>query len=434
MHNIYIDEKGPQNQLRVNTNEENNIENRFRMADDKMLTYVMAAVDIPSENQDQFEKEFIKLETSFISNMRNSTTELKGAKLLDRKKFVNGFASLPKNETQYFIDIIELFNKHNISACVVTEDKVSSLVMGRLKYWIEFVSKKMKRSSQLLAYSLIKYVTIESNSKVNRELSDSNVKIYSILKSIKKDLRSFIEKYKNVSRMREEIGTYKDIVTIINTCQNVTVTDPKGDSKFNWEKVDFSLGLWLTEKNFKDELSECTLFLDEGIDPKYFDEKKYFSIVANQDSKTSAGIRSADLLVTLVGKLLSNLSSSTQYDRNFPGKTVHLGDEWFDLKDNQLKLAKLLNNFIINTEFQYSFTNSGYFDDAVLCQSYLEYLSEFDNSVALKNTQNHSQRHFEKLANLMNTKWDQMYDLDSAIKSSKVSSDELISSGILKPV
>ncbi|WP_208422189.1 hypothetical protein [Latilactobacillus fragifolii] len=433
MHNIYIDEKGPQNQLRVNTNEINNIKDRFRIADDNMLTYVMAAIDIPYKNQDHFEKEFIKLEALFISNMHNSTVELKGAKLLDRKKFVNGFASLPKSETQYFIDIIELFNKHNISACVVTEDKVSALVMGRLKYWIEFASKKMKISSQLLAYSLIKYVAIESTSKVNNELSNSNVKIYSILKSIKKDLQSIIEKNKNVSRMRKEISNYKEIITVINKCQNVNVNDPKGNSKFNWEKVDFSLDLWLTERNYKDELSEYSLFLDEGIEPKYFNEKNYSSVVANQDSRTSVGIRSADLLVTLVGKLISNLSSSSQYDKNFPEKKVRLNDKWFDLQDNQLKLAKLLNNLIINTGFQYSFTNSDYFDDAILCQSYLEYLSKFANSDALKNTQNHPEKYFEHFSELMEAKYNQMYELDNIIINSKISRDDLVTNGLLKP-
>ncbi|WP_056950263.1 hypothetical protein, partial [Latilactobacillus fuchuensis] len=427
-------EKGPQEKIKSRIGEmvdkTTDPKERFKLGDDIMIDYVMAAVDISDDISLEFDEEFVALEKNYLSNGQFKG-ELKGARILKNKNFTNGLVSLGSKETSYHIDVFRLFKKYNVKICIVTENKISAIVMGRLGEWIQTASVAVSNISFLeLAYVLSKYISKESSQEVNKALENQDMNTYNVLKLIKKDLSSFIKGHQNITRMKSQLDAYRDVIKIINRSPNmVKKIDFNNVGKFNWKKVDYSLTLWLDERAAFGENNEYELFLDEGIKSNNFNSEYYKKVHENQVSADCVGIRCADLVATIIGKLISKLSLATAYEKDNPGKLKYLDKKWFEFKNDQLVLAKLIFEIIFNVGSQYSYINGTYFDDATECEAYIRYVSSFREYQELTIKKENSQiEEFKIFKGLADIKYQQMAMLG------QLDVKTLMETGSLKPV
>jgi len=436
-HNIYMDEKGPQEHIRrVKSNlgfYTNKPAQRFSIGDDTMLDYVIVAVDIPTKNLDLFEHAFKKVEKNYIKTVSRKG-ELKGAYLLRKKFLDSGLATLPHRETEYYLAVLELFEKYNIKTCIITENKVASILNGRLEDWVLNASSTMNVSPQLVDYTLIKYMTFEASEGVLDCFFDYKKSIYQILSSIKRDMKYIISKNESNKRMNEQLKSYKQVIKILNKCSNMQACDPKSSGDFEWKKIAYSLSLWFDERSILKRSEEYNLYLDEGIEKKNVNNSQYKNIYSDQNSINVVGLRCADLVATITGKLLSKLNTSTLYDVSMPDKRVLLSEDWFELNNNQLQLAKKLYKLMVNNGAgQFSFITGTYFDGGVNLISYLEYLSNFSNVSALKENAT-AEDEFELTYMNALSRWKKMNQILLNLNDIDESAKDAIEMGILKPL
>lgn len=437
-HNIYIDEKGPQEHLRLAKRDQglspNHPMQRFSIGNDQTVDYVMAAVDIPVPNLSDFESEFKFLEESYLKNTQYKG-ELKGAHLLKNNHLDNGIASLPERETQYYLNLLELFEKYNVTTCIVTESKIASLVNGRLKNWILDVSEGMHLSPQILDYVLVKYVTIEASKSVLECMLDVNKTVPQILTAIRADLTKIVgDTDESNLRMKDQVNTYLEIIGIVDAGLYSAVYDPKTSGEFDWDKIAFSLSLWIEERNLFESDNTYTLFLDEGIKSENIGGDLYQSIHCNQISSNVVGLRCADLLASLIGKLIVQLNLATLYDSNHPKERALLSSDWFNLNSKQLLLVKKLTRLIVDSGEQYSLTVGTYFDDAIHLMGYFRYVSRFSDETIL--TQASAEDEFGLVRELVESYWATMGELPAKLAClypGKTVS-EVIKEGLLKPL
>lgn len=122
-----------------------------------------------------------------------------------------------------------------------------------------------------------------------------------------------------------------------------------------------------------------TLFLDEGIPSNIFTELNINKIEEDCDSRDYVGLQITDMIVALVGKLVSQITSNTRYDFNKPEQRVLLDEKYFDLNQQQYNLIVELNKFLLDKETNYHFVNDAYFDETLAFQNYIGYVASFDD-------------------------------------------------------
>ncbi len=135
----------------------------------------------------------------------------------------------------------------------------------------------------------------------------------------------------------------------------------------------------MSERSFKVTTDQWWLFLDEGIPQDIFDSLNFDKIEANCNSKDYVGLQITDMIVVLIGKLISQLNSTTKYDFEKPDQRVLVDRGYFDLSEEQFDFVKKLYQFILAREGKYHFINDAYFDDSVLLQTYIEYIASYKN-------------------------------------------------------
>lgn len=84
------------------------------------------------------------------------------------------------------------------------------------------------------------------------------------------------------------------------------------------------------------------------------------------------------MIVVLIGKLISQLTSTTKYDFEKPDQRVLVNRGYFNLSEEQFDFVKKLHQFILAREGKYHFINDTYFDDSVLLQTYIGYIASFE--------------------------------------------------------
>lgn len=438
MHDIYIDEKGPQEHIRVNdksiqAKKMNDPSTRFKIGNDNMTDYAMAAIDVPEQNSDELKTAFEKLETCYLTHSEN-VTELKGYQILKGKKFTFGVASMPPREVSFYTNVVELLMNQDVKLCLVTQSKTASIITQRLHYWILEAAKRKKVSYSLLAYTLAKYTTIEASTSVLQELQSPDKSVYQILNIIKSDLKRFIQEYKSIPRMKVQNSAYADVLKVISKTQNIKTADVPHTGEFEWDKVAFSLNLWLLERQIFGENEKYRLFLDQGIKKEVFAVKphsdiQYSDITEDCHSDKVYGIRLADLMATMFGKMMSKLTAAVLYNPEKPGESVYLPDEWFSLNQEQLNLVHLLHRFLIQTGLKYSFINDTFFDSAVHLQSYLTYISKFNDIKSLKQS-NNGVEEFKVSKKMIDERFQKMRDLPKSLGRDP---EQEILDGQLKP-
>ncbi|SPR95089.1 DUF3800 domain-containing protein [Bacillus altitudinis] len=436
MDYLYIDEKGPQEKIRI-TNPYNQSK-KIKLGNDNMYVYVADIVKINEKNISEIINKYQLLEKNYMSSRNfNPKKELKGKDIL-KKNFQYGVASLKDREVNFYNSLFDLLLKNRVDNLLFSINKMSLVADHRLLEWIfKLEEARVIVSAKLFKYSLVKYLENEAGDNVIQSIFDPQKKNKDILIEIQKDMETFISKHNNIQRMKLQIQNYGDIINIIRETQHLIQEKPFNEVLFNWDKVSFNVDLWLLEMKDanKIDMQSLELILDEGIPLKPFKQLNIPSIKESEDSATHVGLRISDVLVVISGKLISNLAQDVKYNKNNPQKRTLLPIEWFQLNEQQFYLLKKMKEYFFPNNSRYCFIVDTYFDDALLFESYCRYISTYENFHDYKKYfKVHVDEHYNYLETMIRNKYDLAVKTALITKEHYGSTRSAIKAGLLRPI
>lgn len=404
----YIDEKGPQETIKVANKFDDN--KRINLGDDLMRSYIADVIYIPNNNLELINRRLINLQEEYLaSKINKSDKELKGAAVL-KGNFKNGIASLKRENSFFYSNLFKILLEEEAKNLLFGVNKMSLVIDARLTEWLlKLEEQRLIPSASLPKYVLTKYLENEASEEVVRAFFDSSITNKKLIYLIISDLNQFIIDHKSIRRVKQQISVYKELIKIFKKNKHLISEDISSEVKFDWEKVSFAVDLWVTEKCVNGSWSqeENHLILDEGIPRNPFENIGFDDILENQDSKQHLGLQIADFIVVIAGTLISKLITAQKYDKAHPEKVVWLGGEWFDLEDHQYELVCLFAEFLFGEGMQYGIVSDTYFDETLMLEMYLKYISSHRNYEEFKKSsvKNHPRKFFERVAEESNKKW-----------------------------
>lgn len=401
---LYIDEKGPQQTLRIQNKIKSNLDNdpkhKVRSANDFMMTYFAAGLLIDEKEKVDFEKKFNKIERDFKGRRYNKQAELKGSKIL-KGKTDKGFAGLTVNIVDFYNKVFSLIKEHHAKICVLSESKFENIIENILdESEFENIIENLQVSREAVIYSLTKFLAdepalttvklLESDSFTTKEAVDT------IIKGLKNVIDNFEKAKRNPNakgdkkRGDREIDNYKELIKILREFKYTIVRKNtkllrKNVGQFNWEKIESQLMDFLKDNDVNS--IDVKLYLDQGIDKTNFNNIQLKEIEESIDSKNCEEIRACDFITTLVGSIASKLSAETLYNPNKPLERRLIPQEWYDFSNNNKEFEDGEKHFqlitILNKNINYYHTI--FSDDITIFQSFVEKLSEFSSYEELRN-------------------------------------------------
>lgn len=381
-----MDEKGPQNSFKI-TKPFDKV-NKLAYADDDMHSYVANVIQIEKTVYGSIEKEYCQIVETYLStrkqlqqSLKKKNKELKGLDLL-KTNFDYGIASMKDNEVQFYISLLRMLNQYDVGNLIFMISKMSIITSSRLTNFFYLLDKETEFSPFIAKYVLTKYAEIEASKKVIEGLLDKSLPIRPLLKLIKGDMRRIIKNNHDNLRMQQQLEIYAQLIQAINVVienHKIKIEESPLGLNFDWSKVKWAFDLWITEQIVLNQDTKMTLFLDEGIPRNTFKELDFENVVENCNSRDYIGLQITDIIVVLVGKLVSQITSNTRYDFNKPDQRALLDEKYFDLNQQQYNLVVELNKFLLDKETNYHFVNDAYFDESLSLQVYIGYIASFDN-------------------------------------------------------
>lgn len=422
---LFMDEKGPQNSFKISS--PFNKINKISYANDNMHSYVANVIQIDESDYMQIEREYKKIVEEYLSNrpqlkvsLETTGKELKGLDML-KSNFEYGIASMKKNEVKFYMNLLELLLKNNVENLLFMISKMSIITSSRLISFLYFLDSNTDFSPFLAKYVITKYAEVEASEEVIKALLDKSLPIKNILELIRSDMLAISEKNSKNARMSRQINIYMQFVEAIDRVLDckIELVEPDLPLSFDWDKVKWAFDLWISERRFKETTDQWLLFLDEGIPQDIFDSLNFDKIEANCNSKDYVGLQITDMIVVLIGKLISQLNSTTKYDFEKPDQRILVDRGYFDLSEEQFDFVKKLYQFILAREGKYHFINDAYFDDSVLLQTYIGYIDSyesFENYNKVEETQ-HQELHMQYFIKISEMKFEESLENEALAKS-----------------
>lgn len=421
---LFMDEKGPQNSFKISN--PFNKTNKILYANDNMHSYVANVIQIDESDYMQIEREYKKIVEEYLSNrpqlkasLKKKGKELKGLDML-KSNFEYGIASMKENELKFYMNLLNLLLEYNVENLLFMISKMSVITSSRLISFLYFSDSDTEYSPFIAKYVVTKYAEVEASEEVIKALLDKSLPAKHILELIRNDMLDICENNPDNARMSKQIGIYKQFIMAVDralSCE-IKLIDPDLPLSFDWNKVKWAFDLWMSERSFKETTDQWWLFLDEGIPQDIFDSLNFDKIEANCNSKDYVGLQITDMIVVLIGKLISQLNSTTKYDFEKPDQRVLVDRGYFDLSEDQFDFVKKLYQFILAREGKYHFINDAYFDDSVLLQTYIEYIASyknFENYNRMEETQ-HLELHMKHFINISEMKYKEGMENEDLVK------------------
>lgn len=413
MKYLFMDEKGPQNSFKISR--PFNKTDKLSYANDNMHSYVANVVQIDEFDYKNIEQKYQEIVAAYLSNrpqLRESLAkkgkELKGLDLL-KSNFEYGIASMRKNELKFYTGLLDLLLEYNVENLLFLVSKMSIITSSRLINFLYFLDSETVFSAFIFKYIVTKYAEVEASEEVVKALLDKSLSTKKILELIRNDMITISRKNVENARMSRQIYIYNQVIEVIDLVLNYRTefTEPNLDLSFDWSKVKWAFDLWLTEQRNTGAKNQYRLFLDEGIPQDTFNNIDLYQVDGECNSGDYIGLQITDMIVVLIGKLVSQLNSNSKYDFEKPDQRVLLCGEYYNFSEEQFNLIKKVQQFILARKGKYHFINDAYFDDSVLLETYIGYISSYDtfenfNKVEFKR---HSELHMADFIKMSDIKF-----------------------------
>lgn len=421
---LFMDEKGPQNSFKISS--PFNKTNKLSYADDNMHSYVANVIQIDESDYILIEQKYQEIVKEYLSNrpqLRESLAkngkELKGWNLL-KSNFEYGIASMKKNEVKFYMDLLDLLLEYNVENLLFLVSKMSIITSSRLINFLYFLDSKTKFSAFIVKYVVTKYAEVEASEEVIKALLDKSMSTKNILELIRNDMNTISRENLGNARMSGQIDAYNLVIEAIDLVLNcgTELTEPNLPLSFDWTKVKWAFDLWMTEQRYAGTEHQWRLFLDEGIPQDIFTCLDFYQVDGDCNSRDYIGLQITDMIVVLIGKLVSQLNLKTKYDFERPDQRVLLCDDYYNFSEEKFNFIKKLQRFILDRNGRYHFINDAYFDDSVLLETYIRYVSSYDtfenyNKVEVKR---HSELHMAYFIRNSDMKFEEGIENEALVK------------------
>lgn len=330
--------------------------------------FITVIVGWKSQNEQKIQEQYCEFEQKYIE--RHPDKELK-SETIQPKQLWCGFASTAKGNIEFFDDFLSLFSD-NIYIYTSTFSKVEYIVNQLFKDY----KNSLLFDMDMMRYSIIKALVIYKPRNLVDAIYNNPENIVDAMKAFFKDR---IEKNKtNPSLKQRETESFEQILLVLDDVKPIDCVE--------WDYTPPFVGF----RRFLDEISisDYSLTIDrEGEHQKTVlaARKTNLKNVDDEDSANHFGIRMADMLAGMLGKLMKSLCKNLHTtDPDVVQKTI-LPTEWFDLSDAQLALYKKLHHIVceLNNAWYKSFAGT-YADDLVCTNALLNFMHHFTSTEEIK--------------------------------------------------
>ena len=335
-YNFYYDESEHSRSINLNTISADNFYDNF----------VTIIVGWKADIELKLQESYHKFEDKYI--YRHPDGELK-SKTIKPNQLLCGFSSMNNENVAFLSDYLDLFS-NDVYVYIATFSKIEFIVNQLFKDYKSTLLFDM----DMMKYSIIKALVIYKP----QELVDA---IYNNPQNIVAVMRNFFE-------------------------NKIEKNKAKPIERIDWDYTHPFVGF----RRFLDEnsISEYSLTIDrEGEHQKTVLAAREVGLINVDDEKSDKhfGIRMADMLAGLVGKLMKALCKAIHPTNTEVVEKTILCDKWFDLTEDKLVLYKKLHHVIceLNTSYYKSFAGI-YADDLVCFNALLNFMNHFVNSNEIK--------------------------------------------------
>ncbi|MDR0918032.1 MAG: hypothetical protein LBM93_02090, partial [Oscillospiraceae bacterium] len=291
--------------------------------------------------------EYLNFEQKYSD--RKSNGELKSG-TIRQSQLKYGFASLNNDNIKFIEDFLSLFNKKTyIYYCL------NSKIEYIIKQIFENYENSLIYDMDILRYSTTKAIITYKPVKVLSSIYGEPEYFVDALKEFFKERIELNQN--NINLKYQENKIFEQILFILHNTSSV--------KELNWSYSTSFIGF----RNYLDEnlITEYSLCIDkEGENSNTLNSAIESGIknVFEADSKTYFGIRIADMLCGIIGKLVKSLDNDFNYatEEDTIKKNL-LSIEWFQLNERQLNLYKKLYSVLIEINKSWYKAFSGYFSD-----------------------------------------------------------------------
>lgn len=334
--------------------------------------FLTAIVGWNSNKETYIEEKYSAFENKYAERKRKG--ELK-SDTFKSNQFMYGFASFNKPNIEMMDDFLSIIDDDfYIYICVAS--KIEFVILQLFKdYHNSFIV-----DMDAMRYSIVKTILTYYPKEVINNIYNAPEKFVDSL------IEFFIERIehnkKNIALKQRENEAFESIILILR--------DIKPPTTLNWNYHMPFIGFDHFLKNKK--INDYTLIIDKEGETY---EKSKTLVAATEiglkncselNSKIHFGLRIADMLAGIVGKMMKSLYHSLHNKENNDNVTKNLlNKRWFQLNENQLLLYKKLHHIIleINDDF-YKLYAGNYSDDLVSFLALLEFMNNFKNVEQIK--------------------------------------------------
>lgn len=348
--------------------------------------FVTVIVGWDKTDEKSIEEKYLAFETKYAD--RKSKGELK-SETIKPKQFKNGFASLNKDNIRLISDLLDLYNT-NIYVYFSVASKTEFIVHQLFKNYKSNIFVDM----EAMKYSIIKAIVVYQPQDIICGLYENTQELVVLLRNFFEE--RIVANQENPDLKHLESNAFEQILILLDDINEQFDIDWNynmafwGFKKYLSEKgiINYTL---LLDKEGKDDENSNTLCAAIGVG---------LSNVSEANSKNHFGLRMADMLAGIITKLSKNLHTALIYESPEAAlKKKLLGDEWFNISEQQLELYRKLKFVIIQLNISWYKSYAGvYSDDLIVFIALLNYMSNF-NSIAEfhKKSSNLHAEHFNAL-------------------------------------
>ena len=330
--------------------------------------FLAAIIGWRSDHETAFEQRYHAFEEKYAD--RKKKGELKSG-TIKPKQLVHGFASLNEANVKLLGAFFSIFDENSY---------IYLFCASKIEYVIIQIFKRYRNSvffdMDAARYSIVKAIVTYQPTEVIESLYKSPAEFVAALKTF---LTSRIRlNTENLELKAQENTAFESVLCVLN---NVDVPQSL-DWDYHSQFVGF--GNFLSSKGVLDYSVLLDKEGDAGAESKTLIAAKDTGLknCDEADSIDHFGIRMADMLVGIIGKLMKSLYYSLTPMQDSPriAKTL-LSKEWFRLTDEQLQLYKQLYHIVfeINNDW-YKVYAGNYSDDLVSFLGLLDFMNHFNSA------------------------------------------------------
>lgn len=295
-------------------------------------------------------------------------SELKSTSL-NKKQFRYGLSSLSKVNVRMIGDFLDLFDENNL-VYYSFSSKAEHLI-NRLFSRCSIPEINM----DLLRYSLAKLVAQYQPEKVVEAF-------YGDPDHLVEAVRAFL-----LDRIERNAANIELKCTETEQCELILAAMdtaiPLDNAEWEYYSPFEGFALYLSEHP---NIDNYELVIDREEKTAKTANKLGFPFVRQVDSANCFGVRMADMLAGILGKLLKSIRAELMYCSTEDELEKKLLDKrWFDIDDDRLGLYKQLNRVLVQSDkCWYKAYTGAYSDDLVVLIALLNYFCNFESSGELK--------------------------------------------------